>query len=69
MTIGTRPQCDYCVHFVPEKFNWHCKAFPKGIPDEIMDGFHDHRKPYPGDNGIRFEVKPGEEWPPRWMDQ
>ena len=31
-----------------------CKAFPKRIPDEILEKF-DHTKPYKGDNGIRFE--------------
>ncbi len=31
-----------------------CVAFPDGIPQEIIDNEFDHRKPYPGDRGIRF---------------
>lgn len=34
-----------------------CDAFPDGIPWEIQIGQNDHRDPYPGDNGIRFEPK------------
>jgi hypothetical protein len=30
-------------------------AFPLGIPDEIRRGEHLHRKPFPGDGGIRFD--------------
>lgn len=32
-----------------------CKAFPEKIPDEIFTGLENHDKPYPGDNGIRYE--------------
>jgi hypothetical protein len=32
-----------------------CKAFPNGIPEEILNGNHNHEKHYKGDNGIQFE--------------
>ena len=46
------PICIECVHY---KGGIKCSAFPKRIPDEITEHQHDHRKPYPGDNGIRYE--------------
>jgi len=35
----------------------HCTAFPEGIPDPILLMDHDHRHPYQGDNGIRYEPR------------
>ena len=34
-----------------------CNAFPGGIPMEIYLNKVSHKKPYKGDNGIRFEKK------------
>ena len=56
--IGERPICIECKHY-----DWFetetlaCAAFPKGIPEAILTGDHDHTKPYKGDNGIQFEPK------------
>lgn len=54
----TADQCISCKHYW---MGGTCKAFPKKIPSEIITGEHDHRKPFKGDNGIRWEpVKPDE---------
>jgi hypothetical protein len=48
------PQCAGCLHFDPTR--WECAAFKgNGIPAAILTGEHDHRFPYPGDHGIRYE--------------
>ncbi len=46
------PQCTKCSRLNSDH---SCDAFPCGIPDEIFLGWHDHRKPYTGDDGIVFE--------------
>lgn len=45
--------CTICKH---RNLDWTCKAYPKGIPEEIFNNEVDHRKPYKGDNGITYEV-------------
>ena len=51
------PQCFDCKHLFLGKDNpgMKCSAFPDGIPIEIRKNRHDHRQPYQGDHGIRFE--------------
>ena len=57
MTTYARPQCEDCRHLFNDRPGYACKAFPDGIPEAILHGDHDHRKPYPGDNGVRFEER------------
>jgi hypothetical protein len=48
-------QCEFCKHLGED---WTCAAFPQEIPAAILHGEHDHRQPFPGDQGIRFEQAP-----------
>jgi hypothetical protein len=48
-------QCIKCKHFDETPRTFKCTAFPDGIPDQILLSEHDHKKPFPGDNGIHFE--------------
>ena len=47
------PQCNKCKYHHSGEFT--CDVYPDRIPDEILLNKADHRNPYPGDHGIRFE--------------
>ena len=34
-----------------------CEAYPDGIPVEILVSLADHRMPFEGDRGLRFEMR------------
>jgi len=58
------PQCVECrwLQGPPgDTGGWKCKAFPCGIPAEIVTSQRTHIRPYPGDGGIRFEPADGTE--------
>lgn len=62
MSLPEYPICLWCKHFKPptrEKIISHCKAFPDGIPAEIIrydnHAIFDHRYPHPEDGGVQFE--------------
>jgi hypothetical protein len=48
------PICDLCRHRAADRSRT-CSAFPDGIPMPIWLARHDHRTPYTGDHGIRWE--------------
>lgn len=55
--IVFKTRCHLCLH----KFRGRpgCAAYPSGIPHDLAIGNVLHEDPYPGDQGIRFELKPG----------
>jgi hypothetical protein len=59
MTRTTRFNSGRGVTFVRHKFTGlpGCDAFPKGIPHDLAIGNVQHEEPYPGDNGILFELR------------
>jgi hypothetical protein len=56
MTYEIQPQCVACSHLNRTAESTTCSAFPEGIPQDILTNSHDHHAPYPGDNGVRFEL-------------
>lgn len=60
MTSVVAPMCLACARFHKAETSLSCTAFPGGIPEPIIHSIHDHRKPYPGDNDLLFEMDP--EW-------
>ena len=57
-----RLQCLRCKHFLGSDggYGYRCVAYPEHIPDTIVAGDHNHREPFPGDQGILFEQKEAE---------
>jgi hypothetical protein len=47
--------CDLCRHRWFPFRERRCAAFSDGIPMPIWRAHHDHRTPYPGDRGVRWE--------------
>ena len=58
MSVGPIAICLACRHL---KSADTCIAYPDGIPGKMLFEHFDHRLPYPGDAGTRFEVAPGRE--------
>lgn len=54
ITITKPVLCSQCIHRHPGDGYLSCDAFTR-IPVDILANRHDHRKPYPGDGGIRLE--------------
>lgn len=49
--------CTFCVHWIVSGSGKSCTAFPNGIPMVIWMGKDNHKKRYPGDQGIIFKKR------------
>ena len=59
MVVGPLAICLACKHLRSADT---CNAYPDGIPGKILFEHFDHRLPYPGDRGARFEIARGKEY-------
>ncbi len=50
------PLCWWCAH-LKQDGPWQCEAYPEQIPQEVLWLNVDHRQPYVGDQGIRFDLR------------
>ncbi len=57
MSLGS-PICFACSRY---KLNGTCDAFPDRIPSGILQEGFDHRHPFDGDRGVRFELAHGQD--------
>jgi hypothetical protein len=46
--VIVEPLCVSCLQSYDHKFGY-CDTYPDGIPDALLRGEHNHRKPYGGD--------------------
>lgn len=58
MTTVALSLCLSCRHLRDDS---RCAAFPEGIPDRIIASGADHRTRWPGDHGIQYAMRPGDE--------
>jgi len=60
MTTGPAPKCVNCLYYNKADFEKiSCKAFPDGIPDEIIFGENNHHVRLPGqENEFVFTPRP-----------
>lgn len=56
--IHIMPMCMACTRYNDDGFPMTCKAYPDGIPEEVLNSSIDHREPYDDDQGIVFEQIP-----------
>jgi hypothetical protein len=56
--VSIFPICIHCKHLnLSRKGPMRCAACPREIPTAILLMEHDHRRPYAGDHGIRYEPR------------